>query len=438
MISANETTISVTRGAPRLRNNAVDSLQRELDSLKSEGLYRHLRRVDGPHGTRIRVDGREALHFAGSDYLGLTSHPRLKQAACQATMRYGCGVASARLISGNHDLYPQLEARLARFKQAEAALLFSTGYHANLGVISALMGSQDVVFSDALNHASIVDGCRLSRAQIRIFPHNDLAALERLLERERSVGRRLIAVDGLYSMDGDVAPLAQIVELADRYGCLTMVDDSHGTGVLGETGRGTAEATGALGRIDIETGSLAKALGGFGAYVVGNPTVIEYLLNRSRPFIFTCALPPAVLATVLEALTIVEDEPERRQRLWDNTRYMRIRLREIGFDVNPNGTQIIPLVVGAPERTMHFCRELLNRGVFAQGIRYPSVPRGTERIRLTVTASHNRAELDIALVALDEAARSLNLSKPSSKGEQRWRNTLIPEAISRAGKSRSC
>ncbi|MDE2180638.1 MAG: 8-amino-7-oxononanoate synthase [candidate division NC10 bacterium] len=409
MISAEKTKMPATRDVPPLRDNMIQSLQRELDSLKAEGLYRWLRQVDGPQGSRIHVDGREAIHFAGSDYLGLACHPRLKQAACQATMQYGCGVAAARLISGNHDLYPQLEKRLARFKQAETALLFSTGYQANLGVISTLMNSQDVVFSDALNHASIVDGCRLSRATVRIFPHNDLAALERLLERERSARRRLIVVDGLYSMDGDVASLEEIVGLAERYDCMTMVDDSHGTGVLGETGRGTAEATGVLGRIDIETGSLAKALGGFGAYVVGSRTVIEYLINRARPFIFTCAIPPVVLATVLEALTIVEQEPERRQRLWDNIRYVRAGLHEVGFEVSPSGTQIIPLMVGEPEHTMQFCQELLDRGIFAQGIRYPSVPRGTERIRLTVTASHSKTDLDAALTALAEAGRALAL-----------------------------
>src|SRR5574337_1400152 len=409
MISVEDTKMPTIRNESRPYDMLARSLQRDLDSLKTEGRYRWLRQIDGPHGPRMNVDGREVLHFAGSDYLGLAGHPRLKQAACLATMRYGSGVAAARLISGNHDLYPQLEARLARFKGAEAALLFSTGYQANLGVISALMDSQDIVFSDALNHASIVDGCRLSRAQVRIFPHNDLAVLERLLKREISAGRRLIVVDGLYSMDGDVAPLGEIVGLAERYDCMTMVDDSHGIGVLGETGRGTAEATGVLGRIDIETGSLAKALGGFGAYVVGSRNVIEYLINRARPFIFTCALPPAVVASVLEALTIVEQEPERRERLWDNTRYMRTGLREIGFDVNPDGTQIIPLVVGEPERTMRVCQELLCRGIFAQGIRYPSVPRGTERIRLTVTALQSRADLDAALAAIAEVGHFLQL-----------------------------
>ncbi|MDE2060328.1 MAG: 8-amino-7-oxononanoate synthase [candidate division NC10 bacterium] len=409
MISAEETKMPATRDVLHLRNNMIQSLQRELDGFKAEGLYRWLRQVDGLQGPRIRVDGREAILFAGNDYLGLACHPRLKSAACQATMRYGCSAAAARLISGNHDLYPQLEEQLARFKQAEAALLFSTGYQANLSVISALMDSQDVVFSDALNHASVVDGCRLSRAQVRIFPHNDLTALEDLLREETSARRRLIVVDGLYSMDGDVAPLGEIIGLAERYDCVTMVDDSHGIGVLGKTGRGTAEATGVLGRIDIETGSLAKALGGFGAYVVGNRTVIDYLINRARPFIFTCALPPAVLATALEALTIVEQEPERRQRLWDNTRHMRAGLREIGFEVNSSGTQIIPLIVGEPERAMRFCQELLDRGVFAQGIRYPAVPRGTERIRLIVTASHSKADLDIALTALGGAGRALAL-----------------------------
>jgi len=398
-----------THGEPDAEGGVTASLQRELDALRADGLYRWLRRIEGAQGPRMRVDGRETIILASSDYLGLASHPRLKEAAHHAIDQYGCSASAARLISGNHDLYPQLEGRLARFKQAEAALVFSTGYQANLGVISALMDSEDVVFSDELNHASIVDGCRLSRAQVRIFPHNDLTALERLLREEISARRKLIVVDGLYSMDGDIAPLAEIVGLAEHYGCMTMVDDSHGTGVLGEAGRGTAEATGVLGRIDIETGSLAKALGGFGAYVVGSRTVIEYLINRARSFIFTCAMPPAVLATVLEALAVMEQEPERRQRLWENTRYLRTGLREVGFEVGRSETQIIPLMVGESQRTMRFCQELLDRGVFAQGIRYPSVPRGTERIRLTVTASHSTSDLDTALITLAEVGRSLRL-----------------------------
>ena len=397
-----------THDEPEAQRDVMASLQRELDGLKTDGLYRWLRQVEGPQGPRMRVDGRDTIILASSDYLGLASHPRLKDAARQAIDRYGCSASAARLISGNHGLYPQLEQRLARFKQTEAALVFSTGYQANLGVISALTDSQDVVFSDELNHASIVDGCRLARAQVKVFPHNDLDALEDLLSRETGARRRLIVVDGLYSMDGDMAPLAEIVDLAERYSCLTMVDDAHGTGVLGKTGRGTAEAKGVLGRIDIETGSLAKALGGFGAYVVGSRTVIEYLINRARSFIFTCAMPPAVLATVIEALTVVEQEPERRQQLWDNTRYFRAGLREAGFDLGQSETQIIPLMVRESDRTMRFCQELLERGVFAQGIRYPSVPPGTERIRLTVTASHTKADLDTALAALVEVGRALH------------------------------
>lgn len=391
----------------KTRLSVMASLRRELDALRSDGLYRWLRQVECAQGPRMRVDGRDSINFASSDYLGLASHPRLMQAAREAIDRYGCSASAARLISGNHPLYPQLEDRLASFKQTEAALVFSTGYQANLGVISSLMDSDDVVFSDELNHASIIDGCRLSRAQVRVIPHSDLAALEDLLKRETSARRRLIVVDGLYSMDGDVAPLAEIVELAERYGCMTMVDDSHGIGVLGGTGRGTAEAMGVLGRIDIETGSLAKALGGFGAYVVGNRTLIEYLINRARSFIFTCAMPPAVLATVLEAIALVEQEPERRQQLWDNTRYFRAGLREIGFDVGQSDTQIIPVMIGESERTMRFCQELLDRGVFAQGIRYPTVARGTERLRLTVTASHAKSDLDEALAALAVVGRTL-------------------------------
>ncbi len=398
-----------TREDPDPQEGVTASLQRELDTLRSDGLYRWLRQIEGAQGPRMRVDGREAIVLAGSDYLGLASHPRLKEAARQAIDRYGCSASAARLISGNHDLYPQLEGRLARFKQTDAALVFSTGYLANLGVISALMDSQDVVFSDELNHASIVDGCRLSRAEVRVFPHNDVAVLERLLKGETFARRKLIVVDGLYSMDGDLAPLDEIVGLAERYGCMTMVDDSHGTGVLGKAGRGTAEARGVLGRIDIETGSLAKALGGFGAYVVGSRTLIEYLINRARSFIFTCAMPPAVLATVLEALAVIEEEPERRQRLSENSRYLRGGLREVGFEVGRSETHIIPLIVGEGQRTMRFCHELLDRGVFAQGIRHPSVPRGTERIRLTLTSSHSKADLDAALTALGEVGRALRL-----------------------------
>ncbi len=398
-----------TREELDAQEGVTASLQRELDTLRSDGLYRWLRKIDGAIGPRMRVDGRETIVLAGSDYLGLASHPRLKEAARRAIDRYGCSASAARLISGNHDLYPQLEGRLARFKQTEAALVFSTGYLANIGVISALMDPQDVVFSDELNHASIVDGCRLSRAEVRVFPHNDVAALERLLESETSARRKLIVVDGLYSMDGDLAPLDEIVVLAERYGCMTMVDDSHGTGVLGKAGRGTAEATGMLGRIDIETGSLAKALGGFGAYVVGSRTLIEYLINRARSFIFTCAMPPAVLATVLEALAVIEEEPERRQRLSENCRYLREGLRKVGFDVGRSESHIIPLMVGEGQRTMRFCQELLDRGVFAQGIRYPSVPRGTERIRLTLTASHSKADLDAALKAIAETGQALRL-----------------------------
>ncbi|MGH7369742.1 MAG: 8-amino-7-oxononanoate synthase [Candidatus Methylomirabilaceae bacterium] len=390
-------------------SNLHASLRLELDALRTDGLYRWLRQVEGCQGPRMFVDGSEAILFASSDYLGLASHPRLKEAARQAVDRYGCSASAARLISGNHCLYPELEERLARFKETEAALVFSTGYQANLGVISALTDSQDVVFSDELNHASIIDGCRLSRAQVRVFPHNDLDALEQLLRAEPAARRKLIVVDGLYSMDGDLAPLPEIVTLAEQYGCWTMVDDSHAIGVLGKGGRGTAEATGVLGRIDIETGSLAKALGGFGAYVVGSRILIDYLINRARSFIFTCAMPPAVLATLLEALGVIEEEPERRERLWDNTRYLRAGLQEAGFNTGQGKTQIIPLMVGASKRTMQFCEELLKRGVFAQGIRYPSVALGTERIRLTVTASHSKADLDDGLAALTEVGRALHI-----------------------------
>ena len=397
------------QGDRGLRGDLMVSLERELDALREDGLYRRLRQVEGCGGPRILVDGKEAILFASSDYLGLASHPRLKEAARRAIDRDGCSASAARLISGNHSLYAELEEGLAALKQTEAALVFSTGYQANLGVISALTDSHDAVFSDELNHASIIDGCRLSRAQVRVFPHNDLAALEQLLKAEPAARRKVIVVDGLFSMDGDLAPLPEIVTLAEQYGCFIMVDDSHGIGVLGESGRGTVEALGVSGRIDIETGSLAKALGGFGAYVAGSRTLIDYLINRARSFIFTCAMPAAVVATVLEALTVLQDEPERRERLWDNTRYFKTGLDEAGFDTGASKTQIIPLMIGGSGRTMQFCEELLKRGIFAQGIRHPSVPRGTERIRLTVTASHSKADLDDALAAVTQVGRALHV-----------------------------
>jgi len=384
-------------------------LQEELERLKREGTYRWLRCVEGEQGPRMTVDGRKVVILCSSNYLGLASHPRLKAAAIQAIERYGTSASAARLISGNVELYHRLEEALAAFKEREAALVYTNGYMANLGVIASLVGEGDAIFSDALNHASIVDGCRLSKADVRIFPHNDVKALEELLQASGRYRRRLIAVDGLYSMDGDLAPLPEIVALARRYEAITLVDDSHATGVLGKRGRGTAEHFGLEGAIDIEMGTLGKALGGFGAYIAGDRALKEFLINRSRSFIFTCALPPPVLATALAALEVLREEPEIRERLWENVRYFRKGLEELGFDFLGSETHIFPIMTYENPITMAMTDRLLELGVFAQGIRPPTVPKGLCRIRVTILASHTKEDLDTALSAFEKAGREFRV-----------------------------
>ncbi len=384
-------------------------LQEELERLQQEGTYRRLRCIEGEQGPKMTVDGRRVVILCSSNYLGLASHPRLKAAAIQAVERYGTSASAARLISGNVELYHRLEEALAAFKEREAALVYTSGYMANLGVIASLVGEGDAILSDALNHASIVDGCRLSKADVRIFPHNDVKALEELLRASGRYRRRLIVVDGLYSMDGDLAPLPEIVALARRYKAITMVDDSHATGVLGKGGRGTAEHFGLEGAIDIEMGTLGKALGGFGAYIVGDRALKEFLINRSRSFIFTCALPPPVLATALAALEVLREEPEIRERLWENVRYFRRGLEELGFDFLGSQTHIFPIMTYENHLTMAMTDRLLELGVFAQGIRPPTVPRGCCRIRVTILASHTKEDLDHALSAFEKAGREFRV-----------------------------
>jgi len=384
-----------------------DFFGRELERLKRKDSYRWLRAMEGPPEARMRVDGREVIVLCSSNYLGLATHPRLKAAAIEATERLGVCSAASRLIAGNNELYRTLEERLAVFKRREAALVFSTGYMANLGVISAVVGDGDVVYTDALSHASIVDGCRLSRATVKIFPHNDVDALEDLLKSDTGFRRRLIAVDGVYSMDGDLTPLPDLVKLSKDYDALLMLDDAHGTGILGERGGGTAEHFGLddPDAVDIEIGTLGKALGSFGAYVVGSRTLREYLINRSRSFIFTCALAPSALAAALATLDVLDEEPAHRQRLWENLRHFREGLHRLGLSTEPSATHILPVMTYDRQRTMALCERLLELGVFCQGIRPPTVPPGTSRLRFTVTAAHTRADLDRALEAVEKAFR---------------------------------
>ena len=387
-----------------------DLFSQEIERLKRKDSYRWLRNMEGAATPRMRIEGREVIVLCSSNYLGLATHPRLKTAAVEATDRLGVCSAASRLIVGNNELYQALEGRLAAFKGREAALVYSTGYMANLGVISSVVREGDVVYSDALSHASIVDGCRLSRAEVKVFPHNDLDALEGLLKSETGHRRKLIVVDGVYSMDGDLTPLPDLTKLAKNYDALLMIDDAHGTGVLGERGGGTTEHFGLKDPdlVDIEVGTLGKALGSFGAYVVGSESLREYLINRSRSFIFTCALAPPALAAAIAALELVQ-EPEHRKRLWDNVRYFREGLHRLGLSTEPSVTHILPVMTYERQQTMAVCERLLELGVFCQGIRPPTVPPGTSRLRFTVTAEHTRADLDQALEAIEKAFREFAL-----------------------------
>jgi 8-amino-7-oxononanoate synthase len=387
----------------------MDFLHDQLEDLKRQGLYRSLKDVEGPTGTSLIIDGRKALQFASNDYLGLANHPRLKAAAREAVERYGAGAGSSRLVCGNLDLNRQLEEKVAQLKHKEAALLYSTGYMANLGIITVLTGEGDLIVSDEFNHASIVDACRLSRAQVRVYPHKCMDALEALLADAGRYRRRLIVTDGIFSMDGDIAPLPDLVTLAEQYACMLMVDDAHATGVLGPNGGGTGDHFGLAEQIDIAMGTFGKALGGFGAFVAGDRSLREFLINRSRPFMFTTGLPPSVIASAVAALAVVEEEPELRARLRDNANRLRQGITQLGFTVAGGETQIIPLLVGDASRTMQMAALLLEEGVFIQGIRPPSVPQGTSRLRITVSAAHSPGEVAFALEALEKAGRKVGI-----------------------------
>ena len=390
-------------------DNLRAALTADLDALRDAGRYRWLRRFDDLQSPVIRVDGREVVQLSSSNYLGLARHPRLIEAARDATARYGTASGSSRLIAGNHPLYDALEEELAAFVGAESALVFATGYLANVGLLPALAGERDVIFSDALAHASLVDGCRLSRAPTAVFRHNDPATLEAALASHPTARRRIVVADGVYSMDGDLAPLPEILDLCERRDAWLVLDDSHGTGVLGENGRGTAEHFGVGERVPVLMGTLGKSLGSFGAWVAGPRSLRETLINRARGFIFTCALPPSALAASRAALRVLADEPEHRRRLWENTRHLREGLLGLGYSLGRSETHILPVFVADPGRVMPFCEALLEAGVFAQGIRPPSVPEGTARLRVCAMATHGKDQLDRALEAFDRVGRRMRI-----------------------------
>ncbi len=356
-----------------------------------------MREMRGPQGPRMVVDGREVVHFAGSNYLDLAHHPEVVAAAAEAARSYGCAAGGSRLICGNLDVHEALEAELAQFLGVEAALTFSSGYMANLGVLPSLVGPDDVVLSDSLNHASIIDACRLARAEVRIFAHGDLAQLEDMLRAERKRGPRtrnlVLVLDGVYSMDGDLAPLLPMTRIAREYGAITVLDDAHGFGVLGHSGRGSAELAAAEGGIDVYVGTLGKAIGSFGAFVAGSARLRELLVNTARTFIFTCALTAPQVEAARAGLRIAAREPARRQQLQANAALLRRELEAAAVSTGGSCTQIVPVIVGGNARTMDACERLLERGYYAQGIRHPSVPDGTARLRVTVMSSHSESDI---------------------------------------------
>jgi glycine C-acetyltransferase/8-amino-7-oxononanoate synthase len=379
-------------------------IEDRLDDLRERGLYRRMKVVSGPQGPRVLLDGKPVLLLCSNNYLGLADHPRVREAAAEAAMRYGAGAGASRLVSGNMTIHRRLEEQLADFKHAEACLLFGSGYLANAGVVSALAGEGDVVFSDSLNHASIIDGCRLARAETFVYDHCDMEHLEWGLRQAEGRGA-LIVTDGVFSMDGDVAPLERIVELAQRYDTRVMVDEAHGTGALGPDGRGAVAAAGLEDEVDVIVGTLGKSLGSYGAYVCCETPMAKYLINSARTLIFSTALPPPAVAAAMAALGLLREQPRRVEKLQRNGRVLREALAAHDLPVGESDTQIVPLIVGDAADTVRASERALERGVFAQAIRPPTVPEGTSRLRLAVMASHTRSELREAAGSLAAAVR---------------------------------
>ena len=381
-------------------------LSRELHELHEKGLYRPLRVLEGQQLPQARFDGRMVVNLSSNNYLGLNTHPALVRAAVEATERFGVGSGAVRTIAGTMKLHVELEERIAQFKNVEACVVFQSGFAANAGTVSAILGKGDLIISDELNHASIIDGCRLSRAEIRVFPHKDTDALEKILSETHALpGKKLVITDGVFSMEGDIAPLPRIVELAERYGAIMMVDDADASGVLGKCGRGTIDHFGLHGRVDIQVGTLSKAIGALGGYVCGSRNLIEFLSHRARPFLLSTSHPPAVAATCIAAFGILEKEPQWIERLWKNTRFFKAGLDRLGFNTGFSETPINPVIMGRGDLAMSFADELFKEGVFAQGIGYPTVPESKSRIRTIVTATHSREQLQYALDVMERVAK---------------------------------
>jgi glycine C-acetyltransferase len=380
-----------------MRRDPLDFLSSELQALRDQGLYRRLRVLDAEQKACTSVDGRAVINLSSNNYLGLTTHSQLRERALEATRRLGVGSGSERTIAGTMEIHMELERRLAAFKRTEAAVVFQSGFTANAGTVSSILGRDEVIISDELNHASIIDGARLSRATIKVFPHRDVAAARTIVEALPREQRKLIITDGVFSMDGDLGALPPLCDLAEEFGCIMMVDDAHASGVFGENGRGTVDHFGLHGRVDIQVGTLSKAIGALGGYVAGSRALIEFLYHRARPFLFSTSHPPAVAAACLAALDVLETEPELIERLWENTRFFKAGLAARGFDIGASESPITPVIVGDAALAMTLSDRLFEKGVFAQGIGFPTVPRGKARVRTIVTATHTREDLEFAL-----------------------------------------
>ena len=394
--------------SPR-RPDPLAFLTTELESLKAQGLYRSLRVLEDEQKAHTTFDQRSVVNLSSNNYLGLTTHPRLRAAALDAVNRFGVGTGSVRTIAGTMAMHVELERRLADFKHTEAVVVFQSGFTANAGTVSAILTKDDVVVSDALNHASIIDGCRLSRAQIKVFPHKDVDAARGILRDLPASQRKLLITDGVFSMDGDLGPLPDLCAAAEQFGAIMMVDDAHASGVFGQNGRGTVDHFGMHGRVDIQVGTLSKAIGALGGYVAGTRDFIDFLHHRARPFLFSTSHPPAVTAACLAALDVLLEEPAIIERLWENTRVFKAGLVALGFDTGASESPITPVIVGDGPLAMRLSDRLFEEGVFAQGIAFPTVARDKARVRTIVTATHTREELQFALDAFARVGRELGI-----------------------------
>ena len=378
----------------------------QLDALKQRGTYFHLRILEDEQEAICTYDGKRVINLASNNYLGLTTHPKLREAAIAAIHKFGVGSGAVRTIAGTMRIHMDLEEKIARFKNVEACVVFQSGFAANAGTVSAILGKDDFIISDELNHASIIDGARLSRAKVKVFRHKDIANAEELLQEvQHEPGRKLIITDGVFSMDGDIGPVDKLCDLADKYGAIMMVDDAHASGVLGRNGRGSVDHFGCHGRVDIQVGTLSKAIGSLGGYVCGTRDLIDYLYHRARPFLFSTSHPPSVVASCIAAFDILEQEPERIERLWENTRYFKQQLGNAGFNIGgvntpASETPITPIIVGEGRAAMEFSKALFDAGVMATGIAFPTVAEGKARIRTIMTSEHTRQQLDQALEIL--------------------------------------